>query len=424
MTKRYARLALSCLTGMLLAGPALAQTEIRIMWYSDGNEGTVVADLLERFEADNPDIDIVLDEVAYQTTRETLPVQLESGRGPDIARVTDLVALADHWLDIRPMVEDPAYWEENFGNFLGWMRPEGSDAIPGFVTQLTVTGPFINKTLFDQAGVAVPEQGATWDEWIAAITEVAEATEVPIPLAIDRSGHRFSGPAIGFGAALVDAEGNPAVPDDGIRAMSENIVQWHQDGVMAAELWGGVSGTTYVGANEEFANAEVVMYFSGSWQIAQFEEQIGDAFDWWAVANPCGPVTCTGMAGGAGLVGIKYTDHPEEVARVLDYLASEPVLREFTSRTLFLPAHAGLADSGVEYASDSPLVKRALEVFLAEVGRLEPKAIAMQAYRYNSVLYGAIITRLGQVVAGELSLDDALARMEQDIADQIAEAQR
>ncbi|MEQ9815272.1 MAG: ABC transporter substrate-binding protein [Azospirillaceae bacterium] len=424
MAYRHLNLALPLLAGTLLASPALAQTEIRIMWYSDGNEGEVVADLLERFEAEHPEIDIVLDEVAYQTIQENLPVQLESGRGPDIARVTNLQTLNEHWLDLRPHLSDPAYWEENFGSFLDWMRPAGSDAIPGFVTQLTVTGPFINATLFQQAGVEVPEQGATWEEWIPALRQVAEATGVPIPLAMDRSGHRFSGPAISYGAQLIDDEGNPVVPDDGIRAMAENIVNWHQDGTMAQELWGGVSGTTYVGANQEFANAEVVMYFSGSWQIAQFANQIGDAFDWWAVPNPCGTAACTGMAGGAGLVGIAYTEHPEEVATVMEYLASEPVIREFTARTLFLPAHAGLASSGVDYVSDDPNVARALDVFLAEVGRLEPKAIAMQAYRFNSILYGAIITRLGQVVAGELTLDDALARMEVDIADQIAEASR
>jgi hypothetical protein len=37
---------------------------------------------------------------------------------------------------------------------LDWMRPDGSDAITGFMTQLTLTGGFANKTLFDQAGVA------------------------------------------------------------------------------------------------------------------------------------------------------------------------------------------------------------------------------------------------------------------------------
>ena len=38
--------------------------------------------------------------------------------------------------------------------------------------------------------------------------------------------------------------------------------------------------------------------------------------------------------------------------------------------------------------------------------------------------YGALATRISQVMAGELSLDEAYERMNQDIADQVAQAQQ
>ena len=40
--------------------------EVRIMWYSDGNEGDVMRDLLDRFEKSNPDIKVMLDRVPYK----------------------------------------------------------------------------------------------------------------------------------------------------------------------------------------------------------------------------------------------------------------------------------------------------------------------------------------------------------------------
>ena len=76
------------------------------MWYSDGNEGEVMPDLLTRFEAENPDIKVVLDNVAYDVIQTTLPVQLEAGNGPDMARVTNIKAQAQHWLDLRPHLKD------------------------------------------------------------------------------------------------------------------------------------------------------------------------------------------------------------------------------------------------------------------------------------------------------------------------------
>jgi alpha-1,4-digalacturonate transport system substrate-binding protein len=125
------------LTGAALAllatGAAAQTTEVRILWYSDGVEGEVMNDLLSRFEEQNPDIDVTLDNVAYQVIQEQLPIQLAAGQGPDIARVTNLKAQAEHWLDLRPYVADPAYWEANFGDRFDWMRADGSDAIPGFL---------------------------------------------------------------------------------------------------------------------------------------------------------------------------------------------------------------------------------------------------------------------------------------------------
>lgn len=85
----------------LLASAASAQTELRITWYNDGNEGEVMQTLIDRFEASNPEISVTLDVVPYSAILESLPVQLVAGDGPDIARVTDLGGLSEHNLEER-----------------------------------------------------------------------------------------------------------------------------------------------------------------------------------------------------------------------------------------------------------------------------------------------------------------------------------
>ncbi|MEZ4732502.1 MAG: ABC transporter substrate-binding protein [Caldilineaceae bacterium] len=399
---------------------------LRITWYDDGNEGEVLRDLLDRFEADNPDITVVIDTVPYATgILETLPIQLAAGEGPDMARVTDLGGLAKYYLDLRPYLADAAYWEENFGPFLAWLRQAGdTQSIPGFMTQLTITGPFINRTLFAQAGVAVPSDTSdtvTWEEWADAARQVAEATGTPFAMAMDRTGHRFAGPAISQGAQFFNAEGAPALDDEGFRTMAQLMVDWHADGTMIPDVWIG-SGGSYAAANEQFVNAQIVFYMSGSWQIGQFNTTIGDAFDWEVVPNPCGPAACTGMPGGAALVAIGTTEHPEEVARVMDYLASEEVLSEFYARTLFIPGHLGLAEQGVPFATDLELTQNALATFSAQVGKLDPLAYQLQGYQYNRIVFNSIRDRLTQVFVGELTLDEAIQRMQEDIDAGLAEA--
>ncbi len=346
--------------------------ELRITWYDDGNEGAILRELLDRFEADNPDIKVTIDTVPYSSgILETLPIQLEAGEGPDMARVTQLGILAKYYLDLRPYLSDAAYWDTNFGPFLAWMQAEpDGNAIPGFMTQLTVTGPFINRTLFEQAGVDVPSdssESVTWEEWATAARAVADATGT-FAMAMDRSGHRLAGPAVSEGATYFDAEGNPALVDDaGFKTMAQLMVDWHADGTMIPEVWIGSAGS-YVAGNEPFINAQLVMYMSGSWQIGQFADKIGDAFDWEAVPNPCGPGACTGMPGGAALVAINTTQHPEEVARVMEYLTQEEVMAEFYARTLFIPGHLGLAESGVDFQTELPQAQKSLAMFAAQVG--------------------------------------------------------
>ena len=186
----------------LLAMPVVSQAgEIRVMCYQDGVECEVTAEIAKRFEAQNPGTKVILDVVPYKSIVEQLPVQLAAGQGPDIARVTDLGGLSKYYLDISSHVKDAKYWEANFGATLPWLRPSAADkGIYGFMSQLTMTGPYINKTLFEQAKVAVPGPKASWDEWADATRKVAKATQTPAALAWDRSGHRFAGPAISYGA--------------------------------------------------------------------------------------------------------------------------------------------------------------------------------------------------------------------------------
>ena len=425
MQSRHWISALALTAGLMAGSAAFAQTTVRIAWYSDGNEGEVLTDLLKRFETQNKDIKVVLDQVPYKAITENLPVQLASGQGPDIARVVDLGGIARYALDLRPYLKDAGYWEKNFGPFLPWMRPEGdSSAITGFMTQLTVTGPFVNKTLFEQAGIAMPGAKATWEEWGKAAKAVAEKVQAPFPVATDRSGHRFFSVAVSEGAKVFDDKGEPAVVDEGFRRGAKLVYDWHQNGTMKKELWGSVSGTAYRGANDEFKNAQVVMYQSGSWQIAQFDKTVGDAFDWVAVPSPCGAGGCSPMPGGAGLVAIKTTKSPEAVAKVMDYLASEPVLSEFYARSLFVPGHLGIAAKGLDYATASGPAKAALKVFSDQVAQISPTAYKLQGYVNNRVIFNAVISRLGQAISGETSLDDAYKRIESDVAQQIAERKK
>ena len=140
----------------LFATAAMAQTELRFMWYDDGPQSETLIPLIDAFNEANDDINVIVDVVPYATIRDNLQVLLESGEGPDVAKVTNLGGLSEYYLDLTPYV-DGDYFQSNFGPYLKWLDPNGTGAINGVHYELTVTGPYINRTYFEQEKL-VPSQ--------------------------------------------------------------------------------------------------------------------------------------------------------------------------------------------------------------------------------------------------------------------------
>ena len=395
-----------------------AQTvNLRYLCYADANECDVARDLLDRFEKANPNIKVTIDKVGFAVIREQLETRLQGGEAPDMARVTNLAGLNKYYLDLRPYI-NAANWEANFASTLPWMRVGPADkGIYGWLTQLTVTGPYVNKTMFDQTGVKMPAAGATWDDWAKALAEVQKKGKVYAGMVMDRTGHRFAGVSISYGAKYFDANGNPtAVVDDGFKAVSERMVQWHKDGLMPQDLWPGAAGAKWKNAGDMFINGDVAMHIAGSWMIQKFQSDIGDKFEWIVPPQPCGPAGCSAMPGGAAMVAFKSTKHPAEVGKVMEFMVSEPILKEYYERTVQIPAHKGLAEKGLTYGKDvGPATQAALKQFTADFAKISPVAHQLQSYPRNVAIFNATVNYVAQAITGTLTLPQAYAKVQEEI---------
>ena len=165
------------------------------------------------------------------------------------------------------------------------------------------------------------------------------------------------------------------------------------------------------------------MYYSGSWQVNRMDKNVTKAFDWAVVPAPCGPAGCTAMPGGAAYVGLKRTKAPAEVAKFLDFLSMDANYTEMMSRTENIPAHLGVAKAGVTY-NVSPLAKAALNTFVADVAKILKPNFDLQGYRLNRAVFQPTAARLGQAVAGEMSVEDALKRLASDVDEQVKAASK
>jgi alpha-1,4-digalacturonate transport system substrate-binding protein len=417
------------LAGALLFGSFAAAQDVEITFrcYQDGNECDVYTDLLATY-TEETGIAVTVDIVPYTNIDEQLPVQVEAGEAPDIARITNFGVFEGEYLDASEYLDEEtaAYWAESYpAPVLAAMTNDGA-GLGGFPDAFTVTGPYVNQTLFELAGVEMPNfETATWMDWTEATTAVQEALSTDdatvYAVAIDRTGHRLAGPAMSMGATLINDEGEFTVDTPGYRNMVELLNQWHVDGVTPSEVWLGTGGGA-VAADSFFTAGELVMYMSGSWQIGNFSENIGDSFDWIVVPNPQGEGGSTGVAGGAAVAAFAQTEHPEEVAQVMAYLISEDVAAEFAARTNTLSANSVVASAGVEYQSEDPAVIGALGVFALEVPKLQDQAAGLNVHPFAFAYYRNSADRISQYLVGELTLEEALAGMQQDINGAIAAA--
>jgi alpha-1,4-digalacturonate transport system substrate-binding protein len=401
---------------LMFGGAASVQAqEVTILCDDLGFGCVTMKPIADKYNAEHPGRTVKLETVTYQNVVESLPVQLESGEGPDGAIITDLGGLSRFYVDLTPYV-DADYFRKNFARTLQWLRGSNpdSDAINGMPTSLTVNGAYVNLTLFEQAGVDVPKEGATWQEWAEATRKVAEATGTDFAMEMDRSGHRFASLAISYGAELVDDAGKPVV-DDGLKAAIEQFHQWHQDGTMPMDLWGAVGGATHRELFSDFLNANVVMYFGGSWTLNQMDTEVGDLFDWEVIPAPCGPSSCTVMPGGGALVAFTSSKHPEIVGDFINYLAKPENYDSVVAASVEIPAASGSIERGINYEGASERTQEALKTFSAQIPKMADAAYRFQGWRYQRAMMNSLTTRISQVLNDELDVDAALQRIKEDV---------
>lgn len=410
------------LAAIALGGAAQADN-IDFLCYQDSNECEVMGEMAKKF-TEMTGHTVTINTVGYEVIRDQLENQLQTDAAPDVARVTNLGGLNPYYLDLTPHV-DAAYWGENYSATLPWFRkPDGSDSgIYGWMTQLTVTGPYVNTSMFEDAGVDMPGDGATWDDWAVALKEVQDAVGATAGLVMDRTAHRWAGPAFSYGAKFFDDAGVPILVDDGFKTYAATFLEWHKSGLMPAEGWPAGSGTQYRNAAPLFLSGDAAMHMSGSWMINNYATNIKD-FDWKAVPAPCGPGGCGAMPGGSALVVFSSTDVPDAAAAFVNFMAQTENAEMFASETNNISAHQGLQASGVDYKHASPAVSAALSTFAANAGSAAsttPQAYTFQGYAKNFAIYGIVPDYITKAINGEMSLEDALAAIDADVAAKIAE---
>lgn len=331
-------------------------------WLSgDANQGGGFQKMADKY-LEETGITVDIDDIPYDDFNTRLRNAAQADGLPDLARVQ---ALDPIWIN---QLEDLSDVASEAGVMENLVTENEEGEVPTFLTDLTAVGLYVNKSLFDEAGVAYPttaDQIWTWDEFIAAVKEVKAATGARYGLVMDPSSHRLRSMMYQFGSNGFELGDDCTYSTD--EATTTAALQFfadiNDDDVMPRSVW--VSGDD---PNALFKSGQVAAYYSGSWQVADFQANIAD-FEWASAVMPAQTRRATNLGG--GYVVVYKGDKSQTAIDFINWLFTAENYTEICEISGFLPVIQGL---DIDYGAS----QTSFDLYNEEIAASDPISSAQE----------------------------------------------
>jgi len=393
------------------AAPAEVKT-LEFLWFSDGDEGIAMRKVLDKYEAEHPGIKVELLEVAGADYEEKLLMAISGGEPPALSRVNTAIKYKDVSLDLIDIfgsVEE--YYDLYFDVIQGvdhYVVDGKINAIPGEASMVAMA---YNKTLFDQAGVKVPQtmdEIWTWEEYLDALKTVKEKTGVRYGLALDRSGQRFVTVMYQHGAKMSDENGQPTFASEETKKTLERLKEMADSDLLMKSGWVGGEDPSNM-----FKAGQVATHIGGSWLLSDYGKNITD-FEWGFTYMPkevCNASVVTTKY----FVGFQGSGVEEETKDLLKYLASKEA-KSFYEDSLYIAPWKDTSDLVYEGVGDAFRILNDEAAMTSESSRWS----TMNASIWTP-LHPTIRDSVAEYLAGSKTVEEAMAAVDEKHAELLAE---
>lgn len=236
-------------------------------------------------------------------------------------------------------------------------------------------------------------------------------------LTMDRSSHRLNSFLYQNGSeGLSLTEDLSAYEADGATAPAiERFVAMNDDETMPRSVW-----LSEEDPNAMFKTGQVTAYYSGSWQIADFVDNIAD-FEWISVPMPAQDVQATNFGAAAYVVVFEGTGQEEQALEFVKWLYTPENYAELSRISGFLPATQDVEITYDERQDDFDLYNAAIAGSPAFIGEVKARELQLQVAGTAAPIDGDPL-RDGtvQAIAGDLTaeevVDQALEQLNESLA--------
>jgi multiple sugar transport system substrate-binding protein len=371
--------------------PAGQKVSLDFWHYFGGDHDKTLKELIARFQADNPNIEI---RPVYQGRPQELSQKLQGSFAATPANNPVLATVYENWTSdfVSKGLMDAV--EDHFGGPDGLSAEERDDIIKVFREANSwdgkmVTMPFnksmyvlyVNADMLSKAGFTTAP--ATRDEFKAAVakTTVAEKTRVKTyGLGSAPSSEAFTTHFFAAGGEYFDKSGNFLLDSpEAVAALTLlRDLQYPNKQIYVS--------TDYM--NVPFGNQQIAMYIYSSASFPYNERAVAGKFKWGVAPIPGQPGKEPGYLMQGTNVGI-FKNKPEEQRaaawRFLKFLTGTKSSVLWETRTGYMPIrYSVLKDPEMKaYMEKNPNYATAAALVLADKGKQEPKIAAWEAIRLD-----------------------------------------
>ncbi|MFJ1735357.1 ABC transporter substrate-binding protein [Streptomyces sp. NPDC088254] len=351
-------------------------------------------------------VDVKLVNIPYDGYPTKLHNAAQANSLPDVATVPALDPIwSSKLIDLSSIANDKS--NKINANFLA---KDSSGKVLAIPSDVTASGLYINKTLFEKAGVTFPtspQKTWTWTDFIKAADTVREKTKAKYSLTFDQSPSRLRAMVYEMGGKYVhaDSSGKFSV-DEATKKAVNTFVGWNDDKTMPKSVW-----TSGADPSAMFQSGDVVAYWSGVWQVPAFAESI-KKFEWASVPTPAQPVQASDVNSGGLTVGFNNNGEAATAAsKFLSWLYEPAHYQALCEASGFLPVESGL---NPKYPFTSPAAQAAFKLYNESIPLYAPISGYFNTAQTNWVLKGKSLTEdptkaeLGKAINGQQSPDKAL----------------
>ncbi|MBP3365513.1 MAG: extracellular solute-binding protein [Treponema sp.] len=351
MKRKSIALAAACMALLFAGCQKKASDRVKIRWFvglgAGSDEPTYAPQkaVVDKFNASQDEIELVLEIVDNDQAFQTLATQISGGNAPDVVGPVGIRgrdSFKGAWLDLDPLVKKYGFNLSQFDESMVEFYRDPDDGLIGLPFGIYPSYLYCNKELFEEAGIPLPpknygekyvdENGKEWTWDYDCVRRLA------MKLTVDANGNDATEAGFnpknivqwGFGIVWGDARGYGTLFSPGTFVARDGTAHIPQDWLDAWKwTYDGMWKDNFIPTGP-YSSSDILS--NGSWgesgKIAMFQCHLwysGYAkmdYDWDVYPMPSYKGNVTAKMHADTFEIAKGSKHPDEAFKVLEYLVT------------------------------------------------------------------------------------------------------